>query len=193
MTCAERKIQNDPAEQERLNDEFARQHGIKKCPQCKVWIEKTEGCNHMSCKCGAHICWVCMGIFTPDTIYNHMNMAHGGIDTAVAAPAPNPRVNDGENFAVQQEVLRQARLRLEQRRLAEVQRETDFMVDFRWERERVEQRRREEQLRRDAQLRGEMQIRRAEQLRLQRAAQLQLEEQRRTQEAESGGWGCVVM
>ncbi|KZP04504.1 hypothetical protein FIBSPDRAFT_1054631 [Athelia psychrophila] len=79
MTCGERKQNNDPEEQERLNDELATQPGFKKCPQCTVWIEKTEGCNHMSCKCGAHICWVCMGIFNAQSVYEHMNTAHGGI------------------------------------------------------------------------------------------------------------------
>ncbi|KAJ8092737.1 hypothetical protein PM082_007066 [Marasmius tenuissimus] len=79
MTCEERRIQADPAEQERLNDAWARDAGVKRCPSCRVWIEKTEGCNHMSCRCGAHICWVCMGTFDAGTIYTHMNAAHGGI------------------------------------------------------------------------------------------------------------------
>ncbi|THU99183.1 hypothetical protein K435DRAFT_606196, partial [Dendrothele bispora CBS 962.96] len=79
MTCEERRIQGDPAEQERLNNAWAREAGVKRCPECRVWIEKTEGCNHMTCKCGAHICWVCMRIFTAQTIYGHMNEAHGGI------------------------------------------------------------------------------------------------------------------
>ncbi|KAK7446350.1 hypothetical protein VKT23_014556 [Stygiomarasmius scandens] len=78
MSCEERRVQTDPAEQERLNAAWARGAGVKRCPQCQVWIEKTEGCNHMSCKCGAHICWVCMGTFTAGTIYDHMSQAHGG-------------------------------------------------------------------------------------------------------------------
>ncbi|KZP26840.1 hypothetical protein FIBSPDRAFT_1040583 [Athelia psychrophila] len=78
MTCAERKLSNDPEEQERLNDELATQSGYKKCPQCAVWIEKNEGCNHMSCKCGAHICWVCMGIFDAASVYPHLTAVHGG-------------------------------------------------------------------------------------------------------------------
>ncbi|KZP14870.1 hypothetical protein FIBSPDRAFT_867845 [Athelia psychrophila] len=76
MACAERRLHNDPDEQERL---LATQ-GIKKCPQCAVWIEKNAGCNHMACtKCGAHICWVCMGIFDAASVYPHMRTAHGGI------------------------------------------------------------------------------------------------------------------
>ncbi|KAK4452505.1 hypothetical protein QBC34DRAFT_397735 [Podospora aff. communis PSN243] len=54
--------------------------GIKDCPKCKTSIEKTEGCNHMTCLgCGTHICWKCMGTFkTGDACYAHLTRAHGG-------------------------------------------------------------------------------------------------------------------
>jgi len=88
MTCSERKLYMDPAEQERLNEEWAKDNGIKRCPKCSVWIEKTEGCNHMECKCGAHICWKCMGVFSSGEIYDHMNTAHGGIYDHIPADEP---------------------------------------------------------------------------------------------------------
>ena len=55
--------------------------GIKDCPQCKTPMEKTEGCNHMTCKgCGAHLCWVCLEVFAQSgPVYEHMNAKHGGI------------------------------------------------------------------------------------------------------------------
>jgi hypothetical protein len=31
----------------------------------------------MSCKCGAHFCWICSGVFDRGRIYDHMTQAHG--------------------------------------------------------------------------------------------------------------------
>ncbi|KAJ4481297.1 hypothetical protein J3R30DRAFT_3466667 [Lentinula aciculospora] len=79
MSCDERRrARNDQENNEGLNARWAEMTGVKKCPKCSVWIEKTEGCNHISCRCGAHICWRCMGIFDADTIYPHMSTDHGG-------------------------------------------------------------------------------------------------------------------
>ena len=33
---------------------------IKQCPNCKIWTEKNEGCNHMTCvECKFQWCWLC--------------------------------------------------------------------------------------------------------------------------------------
>ena len=78
MTCQERRLHKDPAEQDRLFNVWANQHG-KQCPECKRMIEKSEGCNHMTCPCGAHFCWQCGKTFSPAEIYAHMQSAHGGM------------------------------------------------------------------------------------------------------------------
>jgi len=53
---------------------------VKKCPKCKILIEKNGGCNHMTCpKCEVHICWRCVGVFPASDIYNHMELVHGGM------------------------------------------------------------------------------------------------------------------
>ena len=50
----------------------------KLCPKCHIGIEKNEGCNHMTCKCGAHICWVCMEYFDESRkCYQHLERKHG--------------------------------------------------------------------------------------------------------------------
>ena len=40
---------------------------VKKCPKCKAWTEKNEGCNHMNCKiCKHNWCWLCEKDCPPD-------------------------------------------------------------------------------------------------------------------------------
>ena len=43
-------------------DELWMKIHTKKCPQCKVSIEKNQGCMHMTCKnCTHEFCWLCLG------------------------------------------------------------------------------------------------------------------------------------
>lgn len=32
----------------------------RRCPDCGVFLERTEGCNHMTCTCGAQFCYMCL-------------------------------------------------------------------------------------------------------------------------------------
>ena len=51
----------------------------KRCPRCQLLLEKIDGCNHVRCLCGAHVCWVCVEWFLTQTkCYDHMSNAHGG-------------------------------------------------------------------------------------------------------------------
>ncbi|CAD8088656.1 unnamed protein product [Paramecium primaurelia] len=36
---------------------------FKQCPQCKYWVEKSQGCNHMTCLCKFQFCYVCGGVY----------------------------------------------------------------------------------------------------------------------------------
>ncbi|KAL0057148.1 hypothetical protein AAF712_016224 [Marasmius tenuissimus] len=78
LSCDERREHFEPPEHVVLNEAWAKRAGAKRCPSCQVWIEKIEGCHHMTCKCGAHVCWVCMEAFDVKVIYDHMVAAHGG-------------------------------------------------------------------------------------------------------------------
>jgi hypothetical protein len=63
-----------------LDKKTKRQLGIKDCPRCSRMMEKSDGCDHMICGCGAHVCWVCLSSFdTSAECYNHLQRVHRGI------------------------------------------------------------------------------------------------------------------
>ncbi|KAJ3508059.1 hypothetical protein NLJ89_g5962 [Agrocybe chaxingu] len=46
------------------------------CPGCRCYIEKTMGCNHMTCwKCSQHFCYRCGDRLNPDHPYTHFSNA----------------------------------------------------------------------------------------------------------------------
>lgn len=53
---------------------------VKTCPVCGYTIEKIDGCNHLPCKCGKHVCWVCLECFnTSEDCYDHLRSVHEAI------------------------------------------------------------------------------------------------------------------
>ncbi|KAJ7771603.1 hypothetical protein B0H16DRAFT_1514042 [Mycena metata] len=188
MSCEDKRLQGDPGEQERRNDEWARTNGVKRCPTCSVWIEKTEGCNHMACKCGAHICWVCMGVFESTQIYPHLHQAHGGAFEAPPEPEPVRRVYEHPEVPVRQRPVWAQQYGVNPARVG-YQAAAPQVQEDHW----LEEARRLQVIadaeRRVAQ-RRELQ-RYHEQMQLQREAAAAAAQRQR--ERRESGWGCLVM
>ncbi|OQR85855.1 ariadne-like ring finger protein, partial [Achlya hypogyna] len=52
----------------------------QECPGCHVMTEKVSGCNHITCTCGQHWCYVCAeGFETADDVYDHLYEVHRGV------------------------------------------------------------------------------------------------------------------
>ena len=50
----------------------------KHCPKCAVPIKKIQGCNHVACRCGVYVCWVCLEHFgSSQSCYGHLANSHG--------------------------------------------------------------------------------------------------------------------
>ncbi|XP_072029147.1 uncharacterized protein [Amphiura filiformis] len=92
MTCKEFQIS-----QKKTDDveKWMQQRGVdaKKCPVCNTVIEKTHGCNHMTCRiCKKHLCWKCLEVFNTDQeCYAHLAKRHGGLydDDPIAQDLPH--------------------------------------------------------------------------------------------------------
>lgn len=58
MTCEQYQTQKQHQKDEYII-EFVKGKNYKQCPQCKFWVERTEGCDAMSCRCGTQFCYRC--------------------------------------------------------------------------------------------------------------------------------------
>jgi hypothetical protein len=60
-------------EEETQNREYI-ESNTQKCPCCSVRIEKSMGCNHMTCRsCHTHLCYRCGTRLNPSEPYRHFN------------------------------------------------------------------------------------------------------------------------
>ncbi|XP_020257467.1 ATP-dependent RNA helicase DEAH12, chloroplastic-like [Asparagus officinalis] len=72
ISCERYKEFKDEPDKSLMEWRKGKKH-VKDCPACGHTIEKVDGCNHIECRCGKHICWVCLeGFNTSDDCYSHL-------------------------------------------------------------------------------------------------------------------------
>ncbi|KAG5498713.1 hypothetical protein JKF63_03001 [Porcisia hertigi] len=78
-TCDNMRLWKNYCLKEGANLAYILSH-TKQCPLCEKAIEKSGGCNHMTCKCGHEFCWVCLGPWKQHTgdYYSCRNVEHHG-------------------------------------------------------------------------------------------------------------------
>ncbi|KAL1744343.1 hypothetical protein HDZ31DRAFT_38929 [Schizophyllum fasciatum] len=96
-TCAQVQREKEDALTQTLIDEKK----YKRCPHCRILVEKVVGCNRILCRCGVTFCWRCVKAFPKAAIYQHMADAHGGIGMGEDVP---PEVHAAAERAVPLEV-----------------------------------------------------------------------------------------
>lgn len=64
---------NAPKTAEELATEEFLNSATTKCPSCEAAVIKSYGCNHMTCKCGTHFCFLCGAYILPINPYSHFN------------------------------------------------------------------------------------------------------------------------
>jgi hypothetical protein len=148
------------------------------------------------CRCGAHFCWQCLGVFAAGDIYRHMENAHGGMFGREAAPVPD--VNLFEQHEVLRQAQRQGMQRREQaeqaeglHRRAQMDGQNDhWRADLeRLQRERLERLRRDNEIMEAARQRDLAERQRNA---LAIAARQQREQAERRRQEDNSGWGCMI-
>ena len=68
FTCAEyaareraEEINAAHLEEDDQLEQWALSVGAKRCTKCKFWVQKNEGCDHMTCRCGYEFHYICGG------------------------------------------------------------------------------------------------------------------------------------
>ena len=72
VSCEDYKGMANLSEEERAFMMCVKGAKYKQCPSCKFWVEKSTGCDHMTCRCKYQFCYICGGK------YNHCKCVGGG-------------------------------------------------------------------------------------------------------------------
>jgi len=68
-------LRNEPARTEEESSQRWIRSKAKRCPECRVNIQKNGGCDHMTCtKCKCEFCWVCSKVYPAHDWKMHRNI-----------------------------------------------------------------------------------------------------------------------
>eukprot|EP00931_Biecheleriopsis_adriatica_P120023 TRINITY_DN95175_c0_g1_i1.p1 TRINITY_DN95175_c0_g1~~TRINITY_DN95175_c0_g1_i1.p1 ORF type:complete len:422 (-),score=58.40 TRINITY_DN95175_c0_g1_i1:178-1422(-) len=74
ITCeAYAEWQRDNNEGEERFDALANAEKMRACPRCGHMVQKESGCNHMTCRCREHFCYICGQSLDEKDPYSHFN------------------------------------------------------------------------------------------------------------------------
>ena len=61
LTCEEyqKQKQNKENEDDKQFELYLKGNKSKQCPNCKRWVDKISGCDHITCLCGSEFCYLC--------------------------------------------------------------------------------------------------------------------------------------
>ena len=90
QTCKEYQINMRVDQNDVKFFDFVKGHKFKQCTQCQFWVEKNEGCDHMTCRCGYQFCYRCGGKYQACDCLKAVNNP----PPVQARYLVNPRAND---------------------------------------------------------------------------------------------------
>ena len=79
FTCTYQQHTTQNAADPQLLEAYKQSSNTKDCAKCGALIQKTDGCDHMTCSnCLAHICWICIAVFPEaNEVYTRIGATHG--------------------------------------------------------------------------------------------------------------------
>ncbi|CAI2367656.1 unnamed protein product [Moneuplotes crassus] len=60
-TCEKYSKIKEASPDDQMFYKLANETKFQQCSQCKFWVQKKEGCDHITCRCGYEFCYICGG------------------------------------------------------------------------------------------------------------------------------------
>ncbi len=72
----------DEGASDALFKRFTATQRLRQCPKCRFWVEKTDGCDAMHCRCNLVFCYVCGGVLKKTAKKTQIKVCECGADRA---------------------------------------------------------------------------------------------------------------